>query len=93
MNVYSKARWLASTGRVKGLGDDTKPNGEPFSAFEVVGEHDTYRVEKDMFGIRCDCPARRRCSHEIAVWAWLEFDPKDRERLRAEIPDDPPAVG
>ena len=76
--VFEKGRRLLDEGRVEFVWTESKSKPPaPWSAtdiYKVFGDSDVYRVESNEYGIFCDCPARRRCSHEIAVFALTTTD-------------------
>lgn len=66
--TYTKGVRLCRTGKVHPLGAATDDHGRLLvRTFEVEGDSGTHAVRWDDWGIECDCPSNRRCSHEIAV--------------------------
>lgn len=67
MSVEEKAVRLVRTGAVSLLSEGVTDSGEPITVYQVEGDHARYTVRWDGFGVNCDCPSSRRCSHQVAV--------------------------
>ena len=70
--IYEKATRLVENGCVSFVCIETDDYcGPERHVYEVVGDSGTYRVTSDYYGVDCSCDARRRCSHEVAVFAFV----------------------
>lgn len=65
MNVEAKARRILADGRVsyRGTTGDIR-------RFVVAGDSGEWKVRWGPKGMACTCPARIRCSHELATILW-----------------------
>lgn len=72
MSIRVKAERLLEHGRVHLMRSKTTHSGNELRWFTVEGDHDLYQVWWSDIGMRCSCPARVRCSHELAVVMWAD---------------------
>jgi uncharacterized Zn finger protein len=77
-NVDTKARRYLVEGRVL-----IRHVDKSTVVAHIRGSDSYYRVVGDEHGWTCDCPARRRCSHETAVML-VTLRPQGRNDVQAE---------
>lgn len=72
MTVERKAQRLVDGNKVHLQRSIITDDGDEIRRFTVDGDHDTYEVRWDPYGMKCTCPARVRCSHELAAALWCD---------------------
>ena len=72
--IYEKGRRLFDEDRVEYIttigGAGAAAIGTRKKVYLVAGDSGMYKVDADDYGMRCNCPTRGRCSHEVAVFAF-----------------------
>jgi uncharacterized Zn finger protein len=79
VTVEEKALELVAENRVV-----LEPGDQPWVAI-VAGHHDHYTVTCEENDVWCDCPARGRCAHVLAVMVAF-YDQAERDKRQFEKP-------